>query len=68
MMDFHLVWRWITESGNPVGMNHFPMGFACFPILWNPRFVFPFGLPLSSCHTSFRQIVHSCIIKGGPTH
>lgn len=43
-------------------------GFCLFSHFMNPRFMFPFDLPSSSLHTSFRQIVHSCIIKGGPTH
>lgn len=53
MMDFHLIWRWITESGNPVGIISLSNGFCLFSHFMNSRVMLPFGLPLSFLHTSF---------------
>lgn len=53
MMDFHLIWRWITESGNPMGINSHSNGSCLFFHFMNPRVMLPFGLPLSVLHTSF---------------
>lgn len=66
MMDFHLIQWWITKGVRSGGRNHFRMGFACFPIVQTRGSHFPFELPLSCRQTSFRQIVHSCILRGGP--
>lgn len=69
MMDFHLIWRWITESGNPVGLNSLSKGFClfsrfdestCHPSLWLTIFI--------PSHISPSPIVHPCIVKGHSNH
>lgn len=52
LMDFHLIWRWVTESGNPVGIKSFSNGFCLFSHFIDPRVMRPFGLPLSFLHKS----------------